>query len=99
MNKSYAGMKPRTPNESIMSGRRSVVSINSSKVGLDSEKAQAFMRKKINQIQTAFNNKLSDIKPYVFYEAMNFVKQMNLSVTTLLTKQHHNLVTQLLDFK
>jgi len=58
-----------------MSGRKSHVSKNSSQIGLDNEKVQTLMRKKINQIQAAFDNKLNDIKPYVFFEAMNFVKE------------------------
>ena len=50
-------------------------------------------------MQIAFDQKVKDIKPFVLDQACVFLKDQTQAVTKLLTKQHHILVQQFIDFK
>ena len=45
------------------------------------EKMQAFIDKKISKMQAAFDRKVRDVKPFVFDQACEFIKEQSKFVT------------------
>ena len=57
------------------------------------------MAKKAHQIQAAYDRKLRELKPHLFDQACQFLKDQTANVTHIVTKQHHNLLQQFVNFK
>ena len=60
--------------------------------GVDREKLNALLDKKVHQIQIGFDRQVKDMKPFILDYACNFIKEKTVAVTQLLTKTHHGLV-------
>ena len=57
------------------------------------------MAKKIHQIHIAFEHKVKELKPFLFDQACEFIREKTQEVTKLLTRQHHSFLNQFLAFK
>jgi hypothetical protein len=88
-------MQSNVSQGSRMSKMQSVLSDNSrfsGQTGMNSENTKAFVDQKVKRIQNAFDKTVADIKPFLFSEAIKFVKESNASVCQLFSKQHHILI-------
>ena len=63
------------------------------------ENFQAALDKKVAKIQQSFDKIVRDIKPFVFDQACDFLREQTKHVTKLLSRQHHHVVDQFIEFK
>ena len=52
------------------------------------------LKKRTSQIQMSYNTIIRDIKPCIFREAVDFVKEQAGAVTKVLSKEHHRIINQ-----
>ena len=57
------------------------------------------VEKKVQRIQMGFENRVKEMKPYIFNLASTFIKDQARAVTQLLTRQHHLIVKQFISYR
>ena len=55
---------------------------------LTEEMKQTLISKKLSQVETNFEKKLRNLKPIIFAEARQFIKDQSMSITEQFTKHH-----------
>ena len=66
---------------------------------LTDEGLRALLDKKVKLIQTGFDRKVRDMKPFVLEQACQFIREQTKTVTKMLTRTHHMMVSQFIEFK
>lgn len=62
------------------------------------EKLKQYMEKRLAQNKINFELQVKNIKPIVFEEAVQFLIRESASIADMLTKSHHKIITNFMDF-
>ena len=71
----------------------------STKFDVTDEDMKQYLQKKIDQNKTAFDQQVKNIKPIVMNEAVEFLKEQTNALVKVLTKTHHQLIKNFLEFR
>ena len=71
----------------------------SSQFELTDAELKKYLDKRIHQNKANYDQQVKNMKPIVMKEALEFVKQQTDAIVKLLTKTHHNMVVNVMEFR